>query len=218
MDLSIPSGKKELAIIDGRGYIFDVQTLKYLRSKYHVAGVLSGVLPQFPQQNNFNGLPLQLLPEEVKYLLETGEFRLVDKTAQHKTSALVGAIDTSLPTIVIPARTEFKEEENQQAVNTQFEQPTAERYQIFKYLMDRGYFIMPGLRFGCQFMAYPGDLLRYHSHFNVLGFGWNEQFDILNIVNGGRLATSVKKCWVIGAKEPESDESEVYSIEWAGFG
>lgn len=218
MGQSLQPEKKKIGIIDGRGYIFDVRTLKYLRSKYHVAGVLSGVLPQFPQQNNFNGLPLQLLPEEVKYLLNTGDFELVDREFQLKNSVLIDAVDTSLPTIVIPAQTEFKEKADQQADLTEFKQPTAERYQVYKYLMDRGYFIMPGLRFGCQFMAYPGDLLRYHSHFNVLGFGWDEKFDILNIVNGGRLATSVKKCWVIGAKEPDNEEGEVYSIEWAGFG
>lgn len=33
-------------------------------------------------------------------------------------------------------------------------------YPLFKHLHDRGYFLSPGLRFGCQYMAYPGDPLR----------------------------------------------------------
>ena len=38
-------------------------------------------------------------------------------------------------------------------------------YALFKHLHKEGYFMSPGLRFGCQYLVYPGDPLRFHSHF-----------------------------------------------------
>lgn len=195
--------------------IFDVATLKYVREKYHLAGVLTGVLPQFPQQNIFGGLPLQLLPEELKYLADTKEFEFRDGRSAHIQQEVqeFGTEDANY--VTVPASSTYLDQEKNLVKWTE---PRPERYNIFRYLVQRGFFIMPGLRFGCQFMAYPGDLMRYHSHYNVIGFGWNEPFNVLDIVNGGRLATSVKKCWVVGAENPESKETEVFSIEWAQFG
>lgn len=168
-------------MIDGLVYIFDVEQIKVLREKYNVSGILTGILPKFPQQNIFGGLPLQLSPEETKYLLETGDFHTADPTSVVK-------------------------------------MPDEKQYPVFEFLMKKSYFIMPGLRFGCHYMAYPGDIMRYHSHYNVLGYDWDEEFELLTLVNGGRLATAVKKCWLIGAKNPETKETRVFSVEWAGFG
>lgn len=203
-----------ITVIDGKGYIFDVETLQYVREKFHIAGVLAGVLPQFPQQNIFGGLPLQLLPEELQYLSESQEFDLIDGREAHEDHKFEKAGNSGAVTIL---STQADYTEHTKSI-VKWMHPTAERYSIFRYLVQRGFFVMPGLRFGCQFMAYPGDILRYHSHYNVTGFGWNEEFNILDIVNGGRLATAVKKCWVVGAQNPESEEMEVFSVEWAQFG
>lgn len=204
-----------IPIIDGRGHIFDLSVLKLLREKYSLPGVLAGTLPQYPQQNIFNGLPLQLLPEEVKYLLDTGEFYLRDDTISHQD--IEGLTEPeNARTVSIPAKTPSSLIKNA-STSPFFIKPNEEQYNMFKYLVDRNFFVLPGLRFGCQYMAYPGDYMRYHSHYNVLGTSYDEPFDIIDVVNGGRLATSVKKCWVIGA-ENENDDMEVFSIEWAGFG
>lgn len=74
-------------------------------------------------------------------------------------------------------------------------------YPLFRYLHSKGYFMMPGLRFGCHYSVYPGDLLRYHSHFLASGLDWDEEFDLLDIVGGGRLGTGVKKAYLIGGEE-----------------
>ncbi|KAK6531515.1 tRNA-splicing endonuclease subunit, variant 3 [Arthrobotrys megalospora] len=104
--------------------------------------------------------------------------------------------------------------------------PPEARYQVYKHLQSLGYFMSPGLRFGCQYVAYPGDPLRFHSHFLVKSLRWDEELSILDLVGGGRLGTGVKKAWMIsGLEQPdkEADESEVqdvrtFCIEWAGFG
>jgi tRNA-splicing endonuclease subunit Sen34 len=107
--------------------------------------------------------------------------------------------------------------------------PNLRSYPLYKYLHSRGYFLSPGLRFGCQFMAYPGDPLRFHSHFVARGLGWDEEIDLVDLVGGGRLGTGVKKAWMFGGNRPAKEnehvgghgdregETRVFCVEWGGF-
>ena len=79
-------------------------------------------------------------------------------------------------------------------------------YALFKHLHNQGYFITPGIRFGCQFSVYPGDPLRFHSHFLAMSADWDEEFGLLDLVGGGRLGTGVKKGWLIGGVEGKGTE------------
>ncbi|KAF8248900.1 tRNA-intron endonuclease catalytic domain-like protein [Wilcoxina mikolae CBS 423.85] len=91
-------------------------------------------------------------------------------------------------------------------------------YSLYKYLHSAGYYLTPGLRFGCQFMAYPGDPLRFHSHFITHGFRWDQEVDLLHIVGGGRLGTGVKKAWLFGGNQDgENGKTRVFCVEWGGF-
>lgn len=111
-------------------------------------------------------------------------------------------------------------------------------YALFKHLYKEGYFLSPGLRFGCQFLVYPGDPLRFHSHFLAVGADWDEDIDLLDMVGGGRLGTGVKKSWLIGGpcssgvqgqgteiwEQGEKDdvaetgaEARAFCIEWGGM-
>ncbi|KAL8930907.1 MAG: hypothetical protein Q9208_000008 [Pyrenodesmia sp. 3 TL-2023] len=81
-------------------------------------------------------------------------------------------------------------------------------YALFKHLHSKGYFMSPGLRFGCQFSVYPGDPLRFHSHFLATSADWDEEIDLLDIVGGGRLGTGVKKGWLIGGVERKGPNKE----------
>ncbi|KAK7926965.1 hypothetical protein PG985_003963 [Apiospora marii] len=100
-------------------------------------------------------------------------------------------------------------------------------YPLYAHLQDKGYFMMPGLRFGCNYNVYPGDPLRFHSHFQATGFQWNEDITLLDLVTGGRLGTNVKKSFLVGGRvedeEQRKDEAEAasdvraFSIEWAAM-
>lgn len=93
-------------------------------------------------------------------------------------------------------------------------------YPLFRFLHSRGYFFMPGLRFGCNYSVYPGDPLRYHSHFLATGLGWDEKFDLLDIVGGGRLGTGTKKAYMVGGEDPRApgrDGVRAFSVEWASM-
>jgi tRNA-splicing endonuclease subunit Sen34 len=71
-------------------------------------------------------------------------------------------------------------------------------------------------------VAYPGDSLRFHSHFLVVGTEWDQEINLMDIVSGGRLGTGVKKGYLFGGAEPSDsagEESKVraFSVEWAGM-
>lgn len=99
-------------------------------------------------------------------------------------------------------------------------------YPLFRYLHSRGYFTMPGIRFGCHYSVYPGDTLRFHSHYLATGMDWDEEFDLIDVIGGGRLANRVKKAYLIGGEEKSDGQTDeaagdapvrAFSIEWAGL-
>jgi tRNA-splicing endonuclease subunit Sen34 len=90
-------------------------------------------------------------------------------------------------------------------------------YPLFRYLHSLGYYHMPGLRFGCHYNVYPGDPLRYHSHFAATGLGWDDEFELLDVVGGGRLATGTKKAYMIGGEDVDVAKKNEIAIEGAGL-
>ncbi|EXJ55841.1 hypothetical protein A1O7_08772 [Cladophialophora yegresii CBS 114405] len=90
-------------------------------------------------------------------------------------------------------------------------------YPLYRHLHDKGFFMTPGLRFGCQYTVYPGDPLRFHSHFLAIGTEWDEEVDLMDIVGGGRLGTGVKKGFLLGGANPAGDGVRTFSVEWAAM-
>jgi tRNA-splicing endonuclease subunit Sen34 len=91
---------------------------------------------------------------------------------------------------------------------------------LARFLQSGGYYMTPGLRFGAQYSVYPGDPLRFHAHFMANQYDWDENIPILNLVEGGRLATAVKKAFVIGGQSPRSRSDsavKTFSLEWAAM-
>jgi tRNA-splicing endonuclease subunit Sen34 len=311
-DLPIP-----ISFISGRYLLFSADAVTYLRREYHICGVFIGTLPQVPQQNVFLGLPLELLPEEARLLVEKGVACIVDEGTSHnvgmrslieedKRRYLQGLQREGLQ--ATRAQTERKEQQRETvlkklAIKNAAKADSATKpknvsedvasaggddadlslfgsdsrpssalsmsrassistsgapmgitpatsypplpspvpkeylipclpdvppsYPLFAHLHSQGYFLSPGLRFGCQYMAYPGDPLRFHSHFLVVAADWDQELRLMEIVAGGRLGTGVKKGFLLGGAEvtdPKSsseDQSQenvrTFSIEWAGM-
>ena len=286
-------------------FLFDINVITWLRREHHILGVLIGTLPQFPQQNIFSGLPLELMPEEARLLVEIGIAYIVydkewhqegvktlskeqfqafqqdltmkgmetAKSSQTKrmeiteralkrldlnksTASSMGenseeTLDTADPTN--DSESLFVPSELQQAVSSptapvshtkawaitpttahpplpvppvrsEVDLPAvkASSYALFRHLHTQGYYMSPGLRFGCQYTAYPGDPLRFHSHFLAVGVDWDEKLELMNIVGGGRLGTGVKKGFLLGGPEESGnndrrEEVRTFCIEWAGM-
>jgi tRNA-splicing endonuclease subunit Sen34 len=276
--------------IAGRYLLFDIEVVTYLRRAHNICGVLIGSIPQVPQQNIFLGLPVELLPEEARLLVEKNVAYIVDDLAFHKTklSSLdssdrkayleslrseglkarkvaesrnaqsaerglakqaakraarekviapgdeesvlfetrsaspapsTASSTTSISTPAITLTTSYPPLSSPVKEPLQSLPPVPASYPLFAYLHQRGYFMTPGLRFGCQYSVYPGDPLRFHSHFLAVGLGWQDEIPLLDIVGGGRLGTGVKKGFVLGGEDPSSESKGVraFSIEWGGM-
>ena len=73
-----------ISYVGGRYLLFDIDVVTHLRRAHHICGTLMGTLPQIPQQNLFLGLPLELMKEEVKILVDRGYAHIVDDREWHK--------------------------------------------------------------------------------------------------------------------------------------
>ncbi|KAJ5356344.1 tRNA-splicing endonuclease [Penicillium concentricum] len=312
-DLPIP-----ISYVSGRYLLFSIDAVTYLRREHHICGVLIGTLPQIPQQNVFLGLPLELMPEEARLLVDKGVACIVDEAKAHegmntlleedrrrylrdlesqgmhvsriqsdrkernreqtlkkleekKAKAKAGAAAAAAAqTSTVPDEGALTPSPKNAAIVDLFnaEDPSSSpsagsmsappqaataitpatsypplstpppsthlsapavppSYPLFAHLHSKGYFLSPGLRFGCQYMAYPGDPLRFHSHFLVVSYDWDQRIDIMDLVVGGRLGTGVKKGFLIGGAQKGIDEVDseadrvdtvrAFSLEWAGM-
>lgn len=359
-----------------RYYLYDITSISYLRKYHNILGTFVGTLPQHSQQNVFLGLPLELLAEETRLLVEQGVAFIVDDVELHSkglrllkkeerdrykralnkhglelangeqkrrddnkeealnkmsseqrksvlaklqdkrespassaatvddteseslfapTSASQSSVSvatsiqdasikpkcitptTSHPPIPLPtppaspptATTTPPRRESHSAhipfspfspfaqthqsstppaaTSTQTiseplpSVPSLASYALFRYLHGKGYFQSPGLRFGCQYCVYPGDPLRFHSHFLARGYAWDKEIRLMDLVGGGRLGTGVKKSFLIGGPNAKDspgsiraggrgddmgertdvhktgDDVKVFCIEWAGM-
>lgn len=317
-DLPIP-----ISYVSGRYLLFSIDVVTYLRREHHICGVLIGTLPQIPQQNVFLGLPLELMPEEARLLVDKGVACIVDEAKAHERmntlleedrkrylrdlesqglhvsrlqtdrkerqreqtlkkldekkarakakakasdNAAAAQVPTapadvhaiSTPSQITPAVVDlFATEDFHPTPSTKASNTPAQAamvitpatsypplrtpppsshlsppavppsYPLFAHLHSKDYFLSPGLRFGCQYMAYPGDPLRFHSHFLAVSYEWDENIDLMHLIVGGRLGTGVKKGFLIGGSQKTLDEVETeadrvesvrtFSLEWAGM-
>lgn len=69
--------------VGDRFLVFEVKDVASLRRDHCICAVLVGTTPQNPTQNLFSGLPLELLPEEAKLLVDKGVAHVVDEAASH---------------------------------------------------------------------------------------------------------------------------------------
>ncbi|KAM0792264.1 hypothetical protein ACM66B_004956 [Microbotryomycetes sp. NB124-2] len=93
------------------------------------------------------------------------------------------------------------------------------RCDVFQDLWKKGYFMGGGLRFGGDFLVYPGDPLRYHSHFTLTVLLTPRTTIMpLDLVAYGRLATAVKKAHLLASWDSETQKADYFSLEWAAFG
>ncbi|WFD21490.1 tRNA-intron lyase [Malassezia equina] len=115
------------------------------------------------------------------------------------------------------------------------------RCAVFEDLHSKGYFLSTGLRFGGDFVVYPGDPLRYHSHYTAAVLETPQTpMPAYHIVAAGRLGTAVKKSHLlcqantsviddaealVRRKQGADDDANTpwgqvvyWSLAWAGFG
>ena len=88
-----------------------------------------------------------------------------------------------------------------------------EKYKIYKDLREKNYVPRPGLKFGADFVVYRLGPGLEHSLFMVHVLPHDSEITAIDLVRAGRLATSVRKKYVIANPLTNS----YYFFEWHKF-
>nr|XP_046244248.1 tRNA-splicing endonuclease subunit Sen34 [Scatophagus argus]XP_046244249.1 tRNA-splicing endonuclease subunit Sen34 [Scatophagus argus]XP_046244250.1 tRNA-splicing endonuclease subunit Sen34 [Scatophagus argus] len=90
------------------------------------------------------------------------------------------------------------------------------RYQVFRDLRERGFYLTSAGKFGGDFLVYPGDPLRYHAHFIAVCLALDESVCLLDVLAVTRLGSNVKKTVLLCSPGP--DGGVLYtSLQWSGM-
>ncbi len=157
--------------INSRVVIFNPLYASYLYVKEKFFGSPLGISK--PRLEYFSK-PSELSLIEAYYLLENDKITIFDVKREKDLSAK-----------------EFFEIAKQ--IHHKFE----EKYVIYKDLREKGYVPRPGLKFGADFVVYKKGPGLEHSPFIVHVLPHESKISAIDMVRAGRLATSVRKKFVI---------------------
>ncbi|MHA1615873.1 MAG: tRNA-intron lyase [Candidatus Njordarchaeales archaeon] len=118
-------------------------------------------------------VPYELSLYEVLYLLEAGVVKVVDSEGKELEAEAVREIGRR----------------NYSAFDA--------KYHVYKDLRDKGFIVRPGLKFGSDFSVYKYGPGIDHAPFLVTVYSKDTQLLGIDIIRAGRLATSVRKKFVI---------------------
>ncbi|KAL7870436.1 hypothetical protein SRHO_G00079330 [Serrasalmus rhombeus] len=96
------------------------------------------------------------------------------------------------------------------------------RFRVYRDLRRKGFYLTSAGKFGGDYLVYPGDPLRFHSHFIALCLSMDEQSPLCDILTIARLGSNVKKTVLLCSPRDLSDgevEGEVVysSLQWSGM-
>ena len=87
------------------------------------------------------------------------------------------------------------------------------KFQVYKNFRDKGYIVNPGIKFGCDFAVYQKGPGIDHAPFLVQVYNRSESMSSTDVVLAGRLATSVKKQFILAI--PYGKERVDYlALDW----
>ncbi len=87
------------------------------------------------------------------------------------------------------------------------------KFQVYKDFREKGYIVSPGIKFGCDFAVYQKGPGIDHAPFLVQVYNRNENISSTDVVLAGRLATSVKKQFILAI--PYGKERVDYlALDW----
>ena len=119
--------------------------------------------------------PSEISPFEAMYLLDKNLINLMDEQENNITKKI------------------FQEKCNENFINFD------SKMKVYRYLRDLGYIVRPGLKFGVDFAVYTKGPGLEHSPYMVQIIEKNGKIDPIELVKAGRLATTVRKNFVIAS-------------------
>lgn len=88
------------------------------------------------------------------------------------------------------------------------------KYIVFESLRDKGYVVSPGIKFGCDFAVYIHGPGIDHAPFLVKVLKPSQKISGVDIVLAGRLATTVKKQFILAIVELEGKSIKFIGFDW----
>ncbi|MFX0038025.1 MAG: tRNA-intron lyase [Promethearchaeota archaeon] len=169
-DIEVPD-KIPTKFINSRVIVFNPLYASYLYVKKGFFGSPLGI--HKPRLEYFSK-PSELSLIEAYYLLEKDEITIFD-VKENK----------------------YLEPEKFQEIAKEIHHKFEEKYIIYKDLREKGYIPRPGLKFGADFVVYKKGPGLEHSLFMVHVLPHDSELSAVDMVRAGRLATSVRKKFVI---------------------
>ena len=87
-----------------------------------------------------------------------------------------------------------------------------EKYIVYRDLRERGYVVTPGIKYGCDFAVYEKGPGLDHAPFLVKVKSSLDGLTAAELVEAGRLATTVRKTFIIAMVSGE--ETRFLSFKW----
>lgn len=87
-----------------------------------------------------------------------------------------------------------------------------ERYTVYRDLREKGFIVTPGIKYGCDFAVYEHGPGVDHAPFIVQVRRSGEGISASEVVEAGRLATTVRKTFIIAVVD--GDEIRYLSFKW----
>ena len=87
------------------------------------------------------------------------------------------------------------------------------KYQVYKDFREKGYVINPGLKFGCDFAVYERGPGIDHAPYLVQVYNKTDDISSTAVVLAGRLASSVKKQFILAIPRSKS-KIDYLSLDW----
>jgi len=87
------------------------------------------------------------------------------------------------------------------------------KFLVYNDFREKGYIVNPGIKFGCDFAVYQKGPGIDHAPFLVQVYNRNENISSTDVVLAGRLATSVKKQFVLAIPHG-SKKIDYIALDW----
>jgi len=88
------------------------------------------------------------------------------------------------------------------------------KYTVYRDMRDHGLIVTPGIKYGCDFAVYKHGPGVEHAPYMVSVKKTRDEVTATDIVKAGRLATTVRKRFIIAVPEPETETIRYLIFKW----
>jgi tRNA-intron endonuclease len=87
-------------------------------------------------------------------------------------------------------------------------------YVVYKDLRDQGLVVTPGVKFGCDFAVYKEGPGIDHAPYMITVRSQRDELTATELVKAGRLATTVRKRFIIAVPDLEKNKTQYFIYKW----